>query len=151
MTNHDQLFKELLTTFFAEFIELFLPELAGHLEPGSIAFLDKELFTDLQAGESREADFVVRARFRGQDAFFLIHLEHQAQPQAAFGRRMFHYFAWLHQKHGLPVYPIALFSHESARPEPEEYVVKFPDREVMRFAYRVIQLRRLNWREFVKR
>ena len=29
--DHDRLFKQLLTTFFVEFIELFLPELSAHL------------------------------------------------------------------------------------------------------------------------
>lgn len=32
MIDHDRLFKELLTTFLLEFIELFLPELAASLE-----------------------------------------------------------------------------------------------------------------------
>ena len=83
MTDHDRLFKELLTTFFTDFVELFLPELAAYLDKDSLVFLDKELFTDVTAGDSHEADLVVRARFRGQDSFFLVHLEHQAQTQAA--------------------------------------------------------------------
>ncbi len=36
MTDHDQLFKELLSTFFMEFLDLFLPELAKNIDPGSI-------------------------------------------------------------------------------------------------------------------
>jgi hypothetical protein len=35
--DHDELFKKLLTTFFVEFIELFLPELAAYLDRDSIA------------------------------------------------------------------------------------------------------------------
>ena len=50
MSEHDQLFKELLTTFFVEFVELFLPEVHAFLDPGSITFLDKEVFTDLTSG-----------------------------------------------------------------------------------------------------
>ncbi len=45
--DHDPLFKELLRTFFIEFIELFLPEVASYLDPGAIEFLDKEMFSDL--------------------------------------------------------------------------------------------------------
>ncbi len=30
--DHDRLFKELLTTFFVEFLELFLPEIAAALD-----------------------------------------------------------------------------------------------------------------------
>ena len=46
MIDHDRLFKELLTTFFVEFIELFLPDVAAYLEGDSIEFLDKEVFTE---------------------------------------------------------------------------------------------------------
>jgi hypothetical protein len=41
MVNHDQLFKQLLGTFFAEFIELFLPQVSEYLDKTSITFLDK--------------------------------------------------------------------------------------------------------------
>jgi Domain of unknown function (DUF4351) len=113
--------------------------------------IDKEVFTDLSPGERREADLVVRARFRNQGAFFLVHIENQAQEQSCFGRRLFGYFARFHEKYELPVYPIALFSHDGLRPEPDVYQVSFPDREVLRFQYRVIQLSRLQWRDYVQR
>jgi hypothetical protein len=152
MTDHDRLFKELLTTFFVEFVELFFPTVADYLDPGSIAFLDKEIFTDIPGGERREADIVVRARFRERPAFFLIHLEHQAQAEAEFSLRMFRYFARLYEKYNLPVYPIALFSYvEPLREEPTAHEVAFPDLSVLSFTYRVIQLNRLNWRDFVRK
>ena len=148
--DHDRPFKELLTTFFYEFVALFLPEIQAYLEPSSVVFLDKEIFTDINEGARYEADLIARARFRGEEAFFLIHLEHQAQPQAAFGRRMFRYFAHLHQQHGVPVYPVVIFSFAEPRAaQPETYRVTFPDRQVLEFSYRVIQLNRLNWRDFV--
>jgi hypothetical protein len=108
--DHDRLFKELLTTFFVEFLDLFFPELTAYLDIGSITFLDKEVFTDVTQGERHEADLVVRAMFREQPLFFLIHVEAQARPEAGFPRRMFGYFAHLHEKYDLPVYPIAVFS-----------------------------------------
>ncbi|MBE9126003.1 MULTISPECIES: DUF4351 domain-containing protein [unclassified Coleofasciculus] len=151
MIDHDRLFKELLTTFFVEFIELFLPDVAAYLERDSIAFLDKELFTDITAGERYEADLIVKAQFQEQESFFLIHLEHQAQNQAQFGKRMFRYFARLSEKHDLPVYPIALFSYNAPhRPEPNAYQVVFPNKIVLQFNYDVIQLNRLNWRDFMR-
>jgi hypothetical protein len=33
MIDHDRLFKELLTNFFVEFIELFFPAIASYLQP----------------------------------------------------------------------------------------------------------------------
>src|ERR1700738_1718548 len=101
--DHDRAFKELLTNFFCEFVSAFLPDVAAYLDPDTpIEFLDKEVFTDVTAGEKHEVDLVARVGFRGQDAFFLIHVENQATPQSYFPKRMFSYFARLYEKHDLP-------------------------------------------------
>ena len=47
MIDHDRLFKELLTTFFLEFVDLFFPEVSAYLERESWVFLDKEGFLGL--------------------------------------------------------------------------------------------------------
>jgi predicted transposase YdaD len=151
MIDHDRLFKELLTTFFWEFIEFFLPEVAAYLERDSITFMDKEVFTDVTLGEKYEADLLVKARFQGKESFFVVHLEHQAQYQKTFPRRMFRYFSRLYEKHNLPVYPIALFSYSTPKdPEPNTHEVEFPNKVVLRFNYDTIQLNRLNWRDFLQ-
>jgi hypothetical protein len=65
---------------------------------------------------------------------------------------MFSYFARLHEKHRLPVYPIALFSYDLAqRAEPDEYRVAFSDLDVLIFRFRVVQLNQLDWHNFVER
>jgi hypothetical protein len=65
---------------------------------------------------------------------------------------MFRYFARLHEKYGLPVYPVALFSYDTPRSRHKDhYEVKFPDRRVLSFRYRAIQLNRLNWRDFLRK
>jgi hypothetical protein len=152
MIDHDRLFKELLTTFFVDFLKLFAPDVVEFLDVDSIEFLDKELFTDVTAGERYAADVVVKARFRGRDTCFLIHVEHQASKQGDFARRMFVYFARLHEKYGLPIVPIALFSYDAPKtPEPDFYAVSLPDgAEVLRFTYRTVQLNRLTWRDFLR-
>lgn len=151
MIDHDRLFKKLLTTFFVEFVELFLPEVSSYLERQSVKFLDKEVFTDVTSGDRYEADLVVRAQFRGQESFFLIHTEHQARAEANFSQRMFRYFARLYEKFALPVYPVVLFSYDAPRrPEPTSHRVEFPDKVVLEFNYSVIQLNRLNWRDFLR-
>ena len=149
--NHDRLFKGLLTTFFVEFVQAFLPDMAAYLDTTSLEFLDKEVFTDITVGESREVDIVVKARFRGQDAFFLIHVENQSSAQSGFPKRMFLYFARLHEKYDLPIYPVVIFSYDKPkRAEPRRYTVAFPGETVLQFKYKVIQLNRLSWRQFVK-
>ena len=49
--DHDRLFKELLRTFFLEFLDAFVPEVLKYLDASSIEFLDKEFFTDLAGGD----------------------------------------------------------------------------------------------------
>ena len=149
--DHDRLFKELLTVFFVDFLKVFCPALAEHLDPGSVEFLDKELFTDVTHGDRHEADLVAKARFRGQPLGFLIHIEPQARHQVDFRERMFTYFARFHEKYGLPVYPIAVFSFQTPKQqEPDEYRIDFPDLAVLSFRFRVVQLNRLEWQDFEK-
>jgi predicted transposase/invertase (TIGR01784 family) len=108
--DHDSIFKQLLTEFFVEFLDLFVPDALALLEPESLTFLDKESFVDLLDPSRREADLVVQARLRGQDASFIVHLEHQAQEDQVLDRRMFRYFARFYDRYDMPIYPIALCS-----------------------------------------
>lgn len=151
MIDHDRLFKELLTTFFVEFLELFLPEVLVYIERDSIEFLDKEVFTDVTAGVRYEADLIVKVKFRGQDTCFVIHVENQSYKQQDFDKRMFRYFARLYEKFDLPVYPVVLFSYDYPKtPELNSHQIAFPNKVVLQFNYDVIQLNRLNWRDFVR-
>jgi hypothetical protein len=149
--DHDQLFKELLSTFFVEFIELFLPDVASYLERDSITFLAQEYFTDLSGGERRIIDLLAQVRFRGQETCFVIHVESQSYSELDFARRMFFYFAKLHQEYLLPIYPVVVFSFDKPqRPESPQYQVEFPDLKVLEFNFAAIQLNRLNWRDFLQ-
>ena len=149
--EHDRLFKELLRTFFTEFISAFVPNVEEFLDPSSIEFLDKEVFTDLTAGQRHEVDLLAKVRFKGKETFFLIHVENQASAQEDFAGRMFRYFARLHEKFALPVYPIALLSYESPRrAEPSRYEISFPGLKVLSFEFHAIQLNQLNWRDYLR-
>ena len=149
--GHDRLFKELLTTFFVEFIELFFPELAAYLDRDSIEFLDKEVFTDVTHGERHEADIVAKTRFRGK-TWLPDHVEPQARHQPIFAAADVHLLCCFHEKYDLPVYPIALFSYRTPRqPEASEYRIEFPDLTVLTFNFRVVQLNRLAWLDFLDR
>jgi predicted transposase YdaD len=65
---------------------------------------------------------------------------------------MFRYFARLHEKYDLPVYPIAVLSYgEPKRAEPDTYGIAFPDLDVLSFRFRVLQLNQLDWHGFVDR
>jgi hypothetical protein len=149
--DHDQLFKKLLSTFFFEFIELFLPEVADYLEREPITFLQQEYFTDIITGERKIIDLLALVRFRGQETCFIIHVENQSSSEANFTRRMFFYFAKLHQEHLLPIYPVVVFSFdEPKREEKKQYQVEFPNLKVLEFNFTAIQLNQLNWRDFLQ-
>jgi hypothetical protein len=128
MTDHDRLFKELLSTFLMEFLELFFPDLASTIEPESIRFLQQEYFLDLTSGDEKVIDLLVEVKQAGEDMAFLIHLEAQAFAEANFTRRIFFYFALLHQKYLQRVYPVVVFSFDQPyRQEPHQYRVEFPE------------------------
>lgn len=71
MIDHDRLFKELISTFFTEFLDLFLPEVRSYTDARSLEFLDKETFQDITAGDRRELDLLAKLRFKGKGAFQL--------------------------------------------------------------------------------
>ena len=52
--DHDRLLKELISTFFIEFIDLFLPQVAVDIDRDSIRFLPLEVFSDVTSGEKKE-------------------------------------------------------------------------------------------------
>jgi hypothetical protein len=149
--NHDQLFKELLTTFFIEFLELFFPSILEYLDTDTVTFVDKELFTDVVGGEKKIMDIVALAKFQQQNYSFLVHIENQASSDAEFNRRLFRYFCSLFLKYDRPVYPIVVFSYDSPqRLDRSSFIIDFPDKQVLNFDYEIVQLNRLNWRDFLQ-
>jgi Domain of unknown function (DUF4351) len=155
--DHDQLFKQLLTTFFLEFLELFTPEFFAAIDPASLEILPLEYFTDIDAGERKAMDVIIRVNLLGRPnapassrVSVVVNCEHQSTTKADFNRRLFFYFAQLHRKYLQPVYPIALFSFdEPYRPEKDSYQVRVPGLQVMDFNFLTIQLNRLDWRAFL--
>ena len=155
--DHDQLFKQLLTTFFLEFLELFVPEFFESIDPSSLEILPLEYFTDIQAGERKAMDVIIRVDLRGRPnapassrVSVVVNCEHQSSTEPDFQRRLFFYFAQLHRKYLQPVYPIALFSFDKPyRPEKNRYQVKVPGFNVMDFNFLTIQLNQLDWRTFL--
>ncbi|MBE9003525.1 Rpn family recombination-promoting nuclease/putative transposase [Fortiea sp. LEGE XX443] len=150
MIDHDRLFKELLSTFFIEFLDLFLPQVVSQIDRDSIQFFPQEVFTDVTLGEKKEIDLLAQVRYQEQETYFLIHVENQSYTETAFAKRMFKYFARLHEKYDLPIYPVVIFSFdEPKRPEPQNYRVTFGDLNVLEFQFAAIQLNRLSWRDFL--
>jgi len=150
MTEHDRLFKELLSTFFVEFLDLFLPQVSSQIERDSVRFLPQEYFADLTTGEKKIIDLLAEVKLSGGDAVILIHLEAQASSETDFAQRMFFYFARLYQKYGHRIYPIVVFSFdEPFREEPCKHCVEFAGLKILEFNFASIQLNRLHWQDYL--
>lgn len=172
MVDRDRLFKELLKTFFLEFVDLFYPKVAIAIDPKSIRFLAEDMPGINQPPEEKgteefpskfqedplysSSNVLVQVKMRGQDACVWVHLVNCAEDDVPsdirLDRRIFHIFAHLDAKYNQPIYPIVLLASESTQPiETNSYRVDFIDRRVLDFNFVAIQLYRLNWRDFLQR
>ncbi|MDF2937538.1 MAG: transposase [Paenibacillaceae bacterium] len=149
MTDHDSLYKELLRTFFKEFMELFYPETAVHIDFNAVEFLSEEVVVDIVGGTKKRLDILVKTRLKHEHAFILVHQEPQAYYQEEFPERMFIYTARLYEKYRLRVLPIAIISHRRHSTEPDGFGWGLPNLEVLRFRYHRLQLRKLDWEDYV--
>ena len=107
MTSHDQLAKNLIQTFFAEFLSLAAPVSAARLRPEEAAFLDKQSFTDFPQGDRREMDLLAEVPILGEDGrYVLVHTEIEARARPGMDQRLWGYYMQLRLRHGVPVLPI---------------------------------------------
>ena len=148
--DHDRLFKELLTTFFQEFMEAFFPEADRLLDYSLLEFLSQEIFADITTGEKKYIDLLVKTRLLGEEGFILVHVESQAQKDKDFARRMFRYFAHLFLKHDQPILPIVILSHGIKKKEPRSFRISFPFHQVMDFNFLQLHLKRHSWKDYLK-
>ncbi len=108
--DHDQLSKTILKVFFAEFLNLFQPELAQHIHPDTARFSDKETFTGLPLGEQKILDVLVEVETVSGDARkLLIHIEVESGYPTDFPERMFNYYTALRLRHHLLIVSIVVY------------------------------------------
>ncbi|MBP2242480.1 hypothetical protein J2Z40_003054 [Cytobacillus eiseniae] len=141
--HHDQLFKQLIHTFFSEFLEAFFPEVHHHIDFSSIKPLSEEMFTDLIEGESRKADIVIEAKLKGEESLIIIQVEPQSYGQSDFNERMYHYFSLLYNKYRKPIVPIAVFSYDDNRFERNNFTMSFMFFHVI-LSFFKLELRKVN-------
>ena len=145
------MFKRLLMTpaVLRGFFHAFLPEAGRFIDFDMLEFVDKERVTI--DGRKRTGNLLIKTRFQGQATGFLIHLEHQAQPDTDLRRRMLEYFMLDWRAFDLPVYPIAVLSHKEGAPACKIPLrVDFPNKKVLQFEFDVIDLARMDAECYVK-
>ncbi len=151
-TPHDEAFKKLLQTFFADFISFFFPELDALLDHSNSKLLMQELLVDIVGKEGRNLDLLLETKYKTMNAFILIHLEPQSYKEDDFHERMFIYFARLfelYRKKYPIIIPIAIFSADEAREEPNTLRVAVQDKEILKFQFLKVELKQLDWRRFI--
>jgi hypothetical protein len=127
--DHDALFKWLLKdpVILRSFFEEFLPEVASYTDFSRLEYLDKE--TRTLRGQRRTGDLLVKVRFKGQEAAFLIHVEHEARRDRDIAWRLLEYVVLDRRESGLPVYPVFVLAGSagpaSERPVHIELFVEF--------------------------
>jgi hypothetical protein len=149
--DHDRLFKELIRTFFAEFMELFFPEVHEVIDFNHVIFLSEEVFTDIVIGEKRKVDILIETKLKSEEALIVVHFESQAQYQEFFAERMFLYYSRLYEKYRKRIIPIAIFSYDEMKNESNLFEVTFSFKDILKFQFYKVELRRMNWRDFIKR
>lgn len=149
--SHDQLFKDLLRAFFADFLALFLPDIAGGVDTTDIAFLDTQTFTDVPDGALRIADVVAQVHTReGTPAVVLVHTEIQTQRGADLGKRMWGYNVSLRQRMDLPtISVVAVLSPGTAGVSLERYSERLFGHDYPLLEYWQIGLRDLPATEYM--
>ena len=148
--DHDRLFKELLESFFAEFLALFFPEAHAAVDLSHLRFLQQEVFTDVTAGEKHVVDILAETKLRGEEGLILVHVENQARIQPDFNERMFIYFSRLYQKFRRRILPIAVFSYDQAYEEPDLLRLGFPFLDVLQFRFYKLELKKRHWRDYIQ-
>lgn len=148
MTSHDQLWKDLFRAFFRDLLFLLDSDLArrlvGNLGPGSITFLDKEVFHDLPEGERREVDLLAEIPDRAGGRKFRVHVEIEQRFNGKIGRRVARYSHHLYLRHPGPVVSIVVFLHGGPSGMLwTDYVDRAFEREVHRFNYLSLGLSKL--------
>src|SRR5699024_3313675 len=146
---HDQLFKELINTFFKEFLEAFFPDVHDNIDFHAIKPLSEEVYTNLLEGSTRRLDIVVETTLKGTDVVVIVHVEPQSYKQDDFHERMYHYFSLLYNKYQKPIVPIAVFSYKESW-EKDQYTIEFPFFHVLTFNYMTLHLCKKNWRDYIR-
>jgi hypothetical protein len=110
MAPHDPLFKSLLRTFFAGFLRLVAPELAGRLDLGAVMFLDKELAAFGPSAGSRIVDLLARVPLKDAGGkAILVHVEVEARARRGIGDRIRIYHRRIQARHEDQVLSIVVF------------------------------------------
>jgi Domain of unknown function (DUF4351) len=110
--SQDDLIKNLLIQprLLLDFLRAFLPEIFDFTDFEVLEYLDKE-HPRSKGKPRRRGDLLLKVRWRGRDAMFLIHIESQGQPQDTIVERTAEYCFRDSIQFRLPVMPLVLLTY----------------------------------------
>jgi hypothetical protein len=125
MSEYDSPWKESLEVYFEPFLSLCFPAVHREIDwsKGYVS-RDKELQKLLAESETgkRIVDKLIQVwRKSGAEAWILIHVEVQSQPEARFAERMFVYYYRLRDRYNRRVVSLAVLGDERASWRPDRY------------------------------
>lgn len=153
LPGHDQLAKDLVRTFFQDFLGLAAPDAASRLRLEEASFIDTQSSTDWPAGRRRQMDLLARVPYLGRGRKpVLVHVEIERQARARMGLRMWRYYMQLRLRHELLVVPI-LFNLKGGTPGVCRTLLAegFDDPETARFRFRVLSVSGCRAEEYLDR
>jgi hypothetical protein len=110
--GHDQLFKDLIRSFPADFLNLTAPEILSQIQSQDLELQPAELFIDLPRGAQRHLDLVARVRTRtGDPVAILINVEIELRFRSAVPGRLWSYNRQLHLRYDLAVHTFVVYLH----------------------------------------
>ncbi|MGI8914636.1 MAG: Rpn family recombination-promoting nuclease/putative transposase [Chloroflexota bacterium] len=148
VADYDSPWKEALAHYLPDAFALFFPEVHAQIDwRRGYELLDKELqqvTRDADLGR-RLADTLVQVwRADGSDAWVLIHIEVQGQPERDFARRMFVYYYRIFDRYDHPIISVAILGDEQPDWRPARYSQELWGC-ALELRYPVVKL--LDWRE----
>ncbi len=150
---HDQVWKEVLWTFFAEFMQLFFPDAALGLDFERLRLIEGELFTDLPSGARREPDLLVEAHTKeGAIELIMVHIEVQRKREKDVPYRMWEYYSLLRLRRKRPVFPVVVYLAPGTGGLTEEsHTESLFGRDILAFRYAAVGLPDLPAEQYLER
>lgn len=142
-TPFDSPWKDAIERYFEDFIRFFFPQAHGEIDWRlGYEFLDTELqqvVRDAELGRRLVDKLVKIYRRSGEEAWVLVHIEVQSQPESGFAQRMYVYNYRIYDRYKRTVVSLAVLGDERSTWKPNQFGYELWGCEV-RFKFPIVKL-----------
>ncbi|MEI3614108.1 hypothetical protein [Pseudogracilibacillus sp. SO30301A] len=143
--KQDQLFTKLIKVFFAEFLEVFFPDIHNQINFEHVTFLPEKMFTETNDCSKRVVSLFANVKWKKNDTLVVVCVGPTSYYPLDFQFRMFNN---LHKIDKLS-FSITIYNYESYLGR-NKCNIPISDLEVLYFNYFSLYLRKQNWRKLIK-